>query len=153
VCENNFYAMSTPITQSFKVPEVAQRAVAYGIPGVTVDGNDYFAVREAMRLAVERARAGEGPTLVECETYRIFGHSKSDKCEYRPDAEEEAWFARDPLCLMSERLMRDFGVTEAQVDTIYAEVQADVEEAVRFAQGSPEPDPATVAEGLFAQVR
>jgi TPP-dependent pyruvate/acetoin dehydrogenase alpha subunit len=105
-----------------------------------------------MRLAVERARVGEGPTLIECETYRIFGHSKSDKCEYRPDAEEEAWFARDPLCLMSERLMRDFGVTQEQMDAMYAEVQAEVEEAARFAQGSADPDPATVAEGLFAQV-
>ena len=150
VCENNFYAMSTPITESFRVPEVALRADAYGIPGVTVDGNDYFAVRAAMELAVARARAGEGPTLVEAQTYRIFGHSKSDKCEYRPDEEEAAWAARDPLCLMAERLLRDCGVTPEQADALYAEVAAEMDEAVQFAKESPDPDPATVAEGLWA---
>lgn len=147
--ENNAYAMSTPTSQAFRIEDLAQRAASYGIPGVTVDGNDYMAVREATAAAVERARAGDGPTLIEAKTYRCCGHSKSDGCEYRPEGELQRWLARDPIDLMQRTLM-DAGVLDEAADTaVRAEVEAQLAAAVQFAQASPGPDPATVADGVL----
>lgn len=140
-CENNQYAMSTPLAQAFKNTDIAGRAEAYGLPGVEVDGNDYFAVRQATAPAAERARAGEGPTLIEAKTYRIFGHSKSDDCAYRSTEEEQAWAARDPLQLMLQRLIADGIISEAEGEELDNQAQALVAEAVQFARTSPEPDP------------
>lgn len=151
LCENNLYAMSTPIAESFRVPEVAERACAYGIPGVSVDGNDVEAVYLTVHEAVERARLGGGPTLVEARTYRMCGHSKSDQCEYRTDEEEACWFERDPLTIAEERILEREIATAAELDPIAEAVTATVDEAVRFALDSPNPDPATVAEGVFAE--
>jgi TPP-dependent pyruvate/acetoin dehydrogenase alpha subunit len=150
LCENNLYAMSTPIEQSFKVTSVADRASAWGIPGVSVDGNDVEAVQEAVHRAAEQARMGGGPTLLEARTYRHCGHSKSDQCLYRTDDEEQRWIERDPLTLAEERILEREIATRAELDPIAEEVAAEVEAAVRFAEESPDPDPATVTDGVFA---
>ena len=151
LCENNLYAMSTSVDQSFRVTSVADRACAYGIPGVSVDGNDVEAVHEAVTEAAERARGGAGPTLIEARTYRYCGHSKSDECLYRTDEEEACWLERDPLIIASERLIGRGAADWAALDTIETEVADEVAEAVRFARESAEPDPATVTEGVFAE--
>ncbi len=138
-CENNGFAMSTPVAESFRVISVAERATAYGIPGVVVDGNDYFAVREATQAAVDRARAGGGPTLIEAITWRQCGHSRSDKCEYRSEAEEAEWLARDPLPRMAEAL-RAGGAAAEQIAEAERWAEEQVLAAVEYALMSPEPD-------------
>jgi len=150
--ENNQYAMSMPVDKAFKIKDLAQRALGYGIVGLTVDGNDYFCVREVTKEAVERARQGLGPTLIEAKTYRRCGHSKSDGCEYVPAGEVERWAERDPLHLMKEALMDQGILTEEHDEQLTSEAAQTIEEAVRFARESPDPDPATVRTGLFASL-
>ncbi len=150
--ENNLYAMSTPMCSSFHSQQLAQFATGYGIPGVTIDGNDYFAVRAATEEAVTRARSGEGPTLIEALTYRMCGHSKSDTCEYRTDEEEQAWAARDPLDTMKEQMLRLGAVDPATARTIECEAEDAVRAAVEFAQRSPEPVASNAGEGLFTHM-
>lgn len=148
--ENNGYAMSTPTAEAFNIPRLAVRSAAYGLPGVSVDGNDYFAVREAVTEAVQRARTGEGPTLVEALTYRCCGHSKSDRCEYRPEGELERWLTRDPLGLMRESLV-GLGLWGDEAEQAAWRATGErVAAAVEFARQSPEPDPATAAQGVWA---
>lgn len=137
-CENNGFAMSTPVAEAFRVTSVAERAAAYGIPGRVVDGNDYFAVREATQEAVDRARAGDGPTLIEALTWRQCGHSRSDECEYRSDAEEAEWLERDPLPRMAQAL-GERGATEQQLDEAERWAEEQVLAAVEYALMSPEP--------------
>jgi len=148
-CENNLYAMSTPLGEAFGEPRIAARAAAYGIPGVVADGQDYFAVRQVTEEAAERARRGGGPTLIEAQTYRIYGHSKSDACEYRTREEEACWAARDPICLMRDALIARGLLGEESDRGLRAAVEAEMAEAVRFAEESPEPSPDDVAEGVF----
>lgn len=151
VCENNLYAMGTSFERSSPVPRVADRAAAYGIPGIWVDGNDVLAVREAVGAAVERARRGAGPTLIEAQTYRYLGHSKGDVDRpYRSREEEEEWRQRDPLDRCRRWLQEATAWTEAAEAQLRAEVEAEIEAAVQFARESPDPDPATVLEGVFA---
>ena len=150
LCENNLYAMSTPIADVFGQPEVHKRASAYGIPGVVVDGQDYFAVRECVAQAAQRARDGEGPTLVEAHTYRIFGHSKSDKCEYRTREEEAEWAERDALKLMREALVERDILDDAADARIREHAETVIQEAVTFAEESPEPCPTTLCDGLLS---
>jgi pyruvate dehydrogenase E1 component alpha subunit len=138
-CENNAFAMSTPVAESFRVTSIAERAAAYGIPGVRVDGNDYFAVREATQAAADRARAGAGPTLIEALTWRQCGHSKSDECAYRTRAEEADWLTRDPLPRLAQAL-RDRGATEDQLAEAERWVDEQVLAAVEFAEKSPDPE-------------
>jgi len=139
LCENNLYAMSTPVSATLSVPNVAGRASAYGMPGAIVDGEDVLAVRDAVTEVVERARAGDGPSLVEAKTYRYCGHSRSDECAYRSDDEEAAWRARDPIVLFGRKL-RDEGVLDEETeDVIGREVADAIDEAVAFAEGSPGP--------------
>lgn len=149
-CENNGYAMSMPVEQAFREPSVARRAAGYGLATAVVDGMDYFAVREAAQKAVEDARAGRGPTLIEAVTYRYCGHSKSDGCEYRPDGEEEEWRRRDPIVLMSEALIGAGVIDEAGEERLQAEAAEIVAEALEFARASEEPKAGTVGEDLFA---
>jgi TPP-dependent pyruvate/acetoin dehydrogenase alpha subunit len=134
ICENNLYGASTPIGQVAAVKNLADRAAAYGFPGVVVDGNDVLAVREATTVAVERARTGEGPTLLECKTYRLCGHSRSDACGYRTRDEEAEWRERDPLRVMA-KIIADIAVLEQ----IEADVTAEIDTAVAFAEESPYP--------------
>ena len=139
VLENNQYAVSTPIRDSARVEHLSSRAAGYGIPGITVDGNDAAVVFGAMLEPVRRARAGEGPTLVECMTYRHGGHHVNDPGLYLPPDELERWKARDPLIVLRERLARA-GVAEAEVDALDAIAEERIEEAVEFATSSPNPD-------------
>jgi len=151
VCENNLYAMGTVISATSPVAHQAQRAAAYGIPGVTVDGQDLDAVYEAAAAAVARARAGDGPTLLECETYRTYGHSKGDvERRYRTREEEAAWAARDPLALCARRLRADGVLDDEREANLYAAAADRIEDAVRFAFDSPECDPAHATDELFA---
>jgi TPP-dependent pyruvate/acetoin dehydrogenase alpha subunit len=140
VCENNLYGASTPVSQIVAVENVADRAAAYGMPGVIVDGNDVLAMREATRIAVERARAGEGPTLLECKTYRLCGHSRSDACNYRTREEEAEWRDKDPLVRIRKALDSQ-GASAAQLARVEAEVEEILDDAIQFADESPEPAP------------
>jgi len=136
VCENNLYAMSTHFNDAFATPTIAARAAGYGIPGEIVDGTDFFAVRAAIEKGAERARAGHGPTLLEMQTYRYYGHSKSDKREYRTREEEAHWHTQDPIL----KLRTAMEISEADFEALDAEIMAEVDEAVEFATNSPEPE-------------
>jgi len=135
VCENNRYAMSTPFEQGTSGGSVAARGAGYGIPGEVVDGTDFFAVHETMTRAFERARSGDGPSLLEAHVYRFYGHSKSDKCEYRTREEEAQWRERDPIGLLQTRI----GMDNEEFRALLESVDAEVEAAVEFARASPEP--------------
>src|SRR3954454_8541632 len=141
VCENNLYGEFTPMHQVTAGGEIAARAGAYGIPFAVVDGNDLFAVREAAVKAVRRAREGDGPTLLECRTYRHFGHSKSDPAKYRPADEVERWLQRDPLTVARERLL-DAGHSEEEIADTERRVRERIEVATEAARAAPFPDPA-----------
>jgi TPP-dependent pyruvate/acetoin dehydrogenase alpha subunit len=141
VCENNFYGEFTPMQRVTAGQDIAARAAAYGMPARLVDGNDLWAVHEAAREAVDRARRGEGPTLLECQTYRHFGHSKSDPAKYRPKEEVERWRARDPLDIARERLL-SLGVAEDDLAEHEGGVRETLARAVQDSRAAPFPDPA-----------
>jgi pyruvate dehydrogenase E1 component alpha subunit len=149
VVENNLYAASTSVKLSMKVEHVSQRACAYGIPGVTVDGNDVLAVYEAAREAVERARAGKGPTLLELLTYRITGHSRRDPCLYQPEEERKQAVANEPIGRFAGWLMAHGSADQASLDEIRAGVKAEIEAAVAKAIADPEPAPEDTLEDMF----
>ncbi|MGQ9903526.1 MAG: alpha-ketoacid dehydrogenase subunit alpha/beta [Anaerolineae bacterium] len=153
VCENNMYAMSVPWRDVTKLPDAAARVCAYGIPGEVVDGMDVLAVRGAVKKAVDRARRGEGPTLIECKTYRYYGHSHSDPRAYRTKEEEAAWKARDPINALRDGLIAMGWLTEAEFDKMDETVQTKLETAVRFAQNSPEPSPDELTTDVFAPAK
>lgn len=140
VCENNLYAMGTRQSIVMKIQNIAERAAGYGIPGVTVDGNDVIAVYGAAKEAVSRARKGDGPTLLECKTYRHKGHSRFDPAKYRPESEVTEWLARDPLVVLRKKLLNK-GVPEEFFQKVEEQVSKEIEEAVEFAQNSPFPEP------------
>jgi pyruvate dehydrogenase E1 component alpha subunit len=150
VCENNLYAMGTRQSIVMKIENIADRADAYGIPGVVVDGNDVLAVYEAASNAVERARRGEGLTLIECKTYRHRGHSRVDPAKYRPKEEVEAWLAKDPIKRLQERLLQSNVLTETEIQRIKREVSTEIEEAVKYAVESPYPAPQEALEDVYA---
>jgi len=146
LCENNQYAMSMPVTKAMTVAQISDRAAAYGIPGVTVDGNDPVAVYEAVAAAAARARAGQGPTLVESQTYRWRGHSKSDKQAYRTRDEVKEWQQRDPILRFAARL----GLSDAEREAMRQAAVDRINAAVAFAEASPEPDVRTIMDGVYA---
>ncbi|MCO5090308.1 thiamine pyrophosphate-dependent dehydrogenase E1 component subunit alpha [Bosea sp. (in: a-proteobacteria)] len=152
VCENNGYGMSTSTARSTAVANVADRAAAYAMPGVTVDGNDLSAVAEASVAAVARARAGEGPSLIECKTYRHRGHSRSDRNRYRTKAEIEEWIERDPIGRFEAQLL-DYGVlTKEAIAELGAEVEREIAEGIDFAKDSPAPLVSEVARYVYTEV-
>jgi pyruvate dehydrogenase E1 component alpha subunit len=150
VCENNKYGASTPVEQVVKLDRLSDRARGYGIPGVTVDGMDVQAVHGIVKQAVDRARRGEGPTFVECETYRFIGHSRSDTRGYRSREEEEQWKQRDPIPQLAEQLLQKGEVTPADIERIGSEVEAELDRAVEFAEQSPSPSPEDCLKHVFA---
>ncbi len=150
VCENNLYAMSTHVGKSTPIPHIAERAASYGFPGVVVDGNDLFAVREAVREACDRARRMEGPSLIECKTYRHSGHSRGDPRHYRTREEEAKWRKADGIRRFRDVLIKRGALDPAEDGELRREARAVVAACVRFARQSPDPDPATLAEGVFA---
>ena len=149
VLENNGFAYSTPNELEFAVDPV-ERAATYGFPGELVDGNDVEAVFEASRDAAARARAGGGPTLIECRTLRMHGHGAHDDMSYVPAAMREEWAGRDPIELYSERLVAEHDFASDEVERIRGDVKAYVDECAQTALASPMPDPAIAAEGVFA---
>ena len=149
VCENNFYGEFTPMASVTAGQDIAARAGVFGIPANVVDGNDVWAVREAALEAVQRARSGGGPTLLECQTYRHYGHSKSDPAPYRPLDEVERWLARDPLTIARTRLLES-GVAEAELAEVEDATRARMDRAVEAALAAPYPDPATDGATEFA---
>lgn len=149
VIENNLYGEYSPIASTTANPVLIDRAPGYGMPGVRVDGNDVTAVRDAAREAVNRARAGEGPTLIEAMTYRQSGHSRSDPAKYRPAGELESWLARDPIALAEQRV-RDAGVSSADLDKLRDDAAATVRDAAERALSWPDPDPAERFEDVLA---
>jgi TPP-dependent pyruvate/acetoin dehydrogenase alpha subunit len=150
VCENNEWAISTPAATATRIENIADRAAAYGFPGVIVDGNDLLAVRDVTAEAVARARAGEGPTLVEAKSYRITPHSAATKIDLRAPDELETWRARDPILSFSRYLNSEAGVASSRLEEIEEEARLDVEAAVEFALASPRPEPESALEDVFA---
>lgn len=148
-CENNLYGEGTPQNKQAPVADLSLRAEGYGFPGIVVDGNDVLAVYEASNTAVERARAGKGPTFVEGKTYRFRGHYEGDPMVYRTKAELEAWRSRDPLPAFRNRLL-DNGFAATEIEAIEADIQASLDQAVEFAADSPPPEPETALEGVYA---
>ncbi|KAF1023488.1 MAG: Acetoin:2,6-dichlorophenolindophenol oxidoreductase subunit alpha [Paracidovorax wautersii] len=151
VCENNRYGMSTSTERSTAVRQIAQRALAYDMPGVTVDGNDFCAVAAAALDAVQRAREGLGPTLIECMTYRHRGHSKSDRNRYRTKEEIESWIAQDPIGRF-EHLLRERGlIDDAALQALLASVAQEIAEGIEYAKDSPAPDVASLTDFVYAR--
>ena len=149
VIENNHYGEYSPLAATTAIARLSDRAAAYGIPGVFVDGNDLLAVREVAAEAFARARAGGGPTLIEADTYRHEGHSRSDAAKYRPEGELEEWLGRDPIPRFEAVLMAA-GVTDTdELGTIRAEVAAEVKAALERAKSWPEPPLKRLYEDVF----
>lgn len=152
VCENNLYGVGTrQCPKVRKVENIADRAIAYGIPGVIVDGNDVVAVYEAAKKAVERARAGQGPTLLECKTYRWRAHFEGEPDTYRNPAEVREWMAKEPIGRFKERLLKEGVCTHEEAQAIEQAVVQEVEDAVRFAYESPLPDVSEALTDVYAE--
>ncbi len=149
VVENNLYGASTHVSKVMKVPHIADRACAYGMPGKTVDGNDVLAVHEAAHEAAERARSGKGPTLLELVTYRITGHSRRDPASYQPEEEKKQAKANEPIGRFAKRLLAEGVCDQARLDALRDEVKAEVERSVQKAIAAPEPRPEDALEDLF----
>lgn len=149
VCENNLYGVGTRQSTVRNIENIADRAKAYGIPGVIVDGNDVEAVHNAAKEAIERARNGEGPTLLECKTFRMHMHFEGEPDNYRNSDEVKAWKAKDPIDTYEKTLL-DSGITAEQIEAVNNEVQTELDEAVEFARKSPYPKPETALDGVFA---
>jgi len=150
LCENNQYGMSMSIKRSANIERISDRAAAYGIPGEHVDGNDLLAVYDAVGRAAEHARTGQGPTLIESLTYRWRGHSKSDRQAYRTREEVKAWQARDPIPRFARVLAEAGWLSEAQFTAVKERAAQRIEDAVAFSEAHPEPDIATILEGVYA---
>jgi TPP-dependent pyruvate/acetoin dehydrogenase alpha subunit len=151
VCENNQFAESTPQRVHQKIKDIAVRAVAYDIPGETVDGMDVLEVYRVAGEAIDRARAGGGPTLVECKTYRFHGHYVGDPgTAYRRPDEVEEWKQRDPIPSFAHRLVAEGMATEAALHALDAAVQRELEDAIQFAEASPEPDLEDALQDIYA---
>jgi pyruvate dehydrogenase E1 component alpha subunit len=149
ICENNLWAVSIPTSTSLNIPNVADRAVGYGIPGVVVDGMDVVAVYEAAGEAVNRARKGQGPTLIEAKTYRFRGHFEGDSGTYRPKEEIDRWMQKDPISNYKAKLLETKVLTEKQAEDIDKEALAEMEAAMQFANDSPFPELEETLENVY----
>jgi len=150
VCENNQYAYSVPLEKSMAIDDVADRAEGYGFDGVAINGNDVLAVYQATRGALARARGGDGPTLIECKTYRWHGHSEHDKAFYRTDEELAMWKSRDPIPTFTTYLKARTVLSDEKLQEIEARVKTTIDEAVDFAVASADPDPHEALTDLYA---
>ncbi|CAD0187206.1 Acetoin:2,6-dichlorophenolindophenol oxidoreductase subunit alpha [Ruegeria sp. THAF57] len=150
VIEDNSWGISVPKEASTAIANNADRAAAYGIKGMRIEGNDPYAIYEAAGEAIARARAGEGPTLLEVETYRLAGHFMGDAEGYRPEGEKDDLFAKDPIPKMRARMLAEGAATEAELDAIEAESAARVEAAITFARNSEDPAPEDALTAVFA---
>jgi TPP-dependent pyruvate/acetoin dehydrogenase alpha subunit len=150
VNQNNLWAESVPLRLQTALTNLSDRAKAYGFPGISIDGNDILAVYEAAQTAIARARAGEGPTLLECKTYRWYGHSEIDPAKYRMKEEVEAWKRRDPVAAFEKLLIEKKLLTEAAKKDIATRTTAEIDEAVEFAEQSPYPDASELTDHIWA---
>ena len=150
ILENNQYAYSTPIEKQCLVENLSIRAEGYGMPGVTIDGTDVIAVVEATRQAVDRARAGDGPTLIECKNLRLKGHAAHDPADYIPPDLLERWKERDPISLFRKRLENSGILDENKLAELRGRIEAETEEGVEWAEASPWPEAATLEEDVFS---
>ncbi|XXJ18790.1 thiamine pyrophosphate-dependent dehydrogenase E1 component subunit alpha [Desulfovibrio caledoniensis] len=150
VNENNGYGISCPQCKSMAVVDIADRAAAYDMPGVVVDGNDVLAVHEAVAEAVKRARKGEGPSLIECKTYRWRGHFEGDACTYRCTEELEEWLAKDPIPRFEAKLIESKTLTRKEADKIKESIAKDIDDAVAFAKESPMPATSALMDDVYA---
>jgi pyruvate dehydrogenase E1 component alpha subunit len=150
VCENNMYGLTMPVKESTSVSDIAERGAAYNIPGVVVDGNDVFAIDEAFRAAQKRALAGEGPSLIECKTYRWMGHWTGDPQVYRTREEVASWREKCPIKRFRKYLLENGILSDAELTEIEDAATKEAADAAEFAMNSPEPDPAHVLDDVFA---
>ena len=155
VCEHNMYGEYTPTERAMVVADIVDRAAGYGMPGVIVDGMDVVAVHEAVTEAVDRARRGEGPSLVEAKTYRFYNHHGIQNLglKYRPDDEVLAWKERDPIFSFEDRMVKSGRLTRDQIEVSWAGVRADIEAAIEFAENSPFPEPEALMQGVYSEVQ
>jgi TPP-dependent pyruvate/acetoin dehydrogenase alpha subunit len=149
-CENNVYGMSTPVKESFNIEKISDRKAAYGIDGLTIDGNDIIEVFNVVSHFRQVCRKGEGPVLIEAKTYRWRGHSKSDAQVYRTKEEVKEWMDRDPIKRYAVRLIDEGIITAKDEKEIEKEAAEDIKKASDFADSSPFPDPSTVEEDVYA---
>src|ERR1700704_1743580 len=150
VCENNQYAYSVPVEKSMAIDDVADRAESYGFDGVSINGNDVLAVYQTTQGALARAREGDGPTLIECKTYRWHGHSEHDKAFYRTNEELAMWKSRDPIPTFTTYLKGLNVLTDEHMKDIEARVKTAIDDAVEFAANAADPDPADAVTDLYA---
>src|SRR6187397_857847 len=150
ICENNQYAYSVPIEKSMAIDDVADRAESYGFDGVAINGNDVLAVYQATQGALARARKGEGPTLIECKTYRWHGHSEHDKAFYRTDEELAMWKSRDPIPTFTTFLQARNVLPDESLKAIDERVKSTIDDAVEFAMNAPDPKPEDAVTDLYA---
>src|SRR5437899_7286149 len=150
VCENNQYAYSVPVEKSMAIDDVADRAASYGFDGAAINGNDVLAVYQTTQGALARARSGDGPTLIECKTYRWHGHSEHDKAFYRSDEELAMWKSRDPIPTFTTYLKGVHVLTDDKQAEVEARVKQTIDDAVEFAMNSPDPDPVDAGTDLYA---
>ncbi len=150
VNQNNLWAESVPLRLQTALTNLSDRAKAYGFPGISLDGNDIIEVYDAAQTAIARARAGEGPTFLECKTYRWYGHSEIDPAKYRSKEEVDEWKGRDPVDTFAKALLEMKLLTEAKKKEIADEITGEINEAVEFAEQSPYPEASELAEHIWA---
>ncbi len=150
ICENNQYAYSVPLEKTMAIDDVADRAESYGFDGVAINGNDVLAVYQATQGALTRARKGEGPTLIECKTYRWHGHSEHDKAFYRTDEELAMWKSRDPIPTFTTFLQARNALSEESLKEINERVTSTIDDAVEFAMNAPDPAPEEAVTDVYA---
>jgi pyruvate dehydrogenase E1 component alpha subunit len=149
ICNNNAYAYSTPVEKQMACDGIAVRGIAYGIPAETVDGNDVFAVHYATRRAIERARAGLGPSLLECRTFRMTGHSAHDPADYVPKGLWDEWAKKDPIARLERRMLQEGWAQQADLDRTRAEIRDEVDAAIAWAEQSPYPDASELLDNVY----
>jgi len=150
ICENNMYAMSSPVSKFVPTQNISDKAAAFGIPGITIDGMDVITVYEIVKEAIDKAREGKGPTLVEAKTYRYRGHSKSDKNLYRTREEIEEWKKKDPIIKFIKKLKESGEINDKEIEKIKKDIAKEIEDGVNFALNSPEPSTDTLLEYVYA---
>lgn len=153
ICEHNLYGEYTPTDKAMVIADIVDRAAGYGMPGVIVDGMDVLAVHEAASEAIERARRGEGPALVEAKTYRYYNHHGIQNLglSYRPDEEVLAWKERDPITTFEATILKAEVATQEDIDEVWAEVRSDIERAIKFADESPFPEEDALLQGVYTE--
>ena len=152
VCENNLYGISMSQSRHQAIKDISDRAVAYNMPGIAVDGNDVFAVYEAAKEAIKRARNGQGPTLIECKTYRHRGHFEGDAGAYKPTEEQKEWLEKDPIPRIEKFMIENKIVTEKELGDLRNEVKNQIEEAIEFANNSPYPELETAVNDIYSDI-